>query len=202
MKNLGIVLWLLGAPLICFAQDSIIDRKSSIVVGGDLLYNSKHQTREEPKSKMINLSSTVKVGYFVSGNDLLLIRPRITGEFTSYKASGTTRSEVTLGGELVYRRFFGRSMFGGVFLGGDCERVNSSRFIPSNPQYDKEIYAGFELGYVYFLIPQVGLETAVYYSARKRYYIRTDYTQPSCYSKVGVTIGFIYLFNRHNHYEK
>lgn len=195
MKKLGIVFWLLGAPLICLAQDSIINKKASIVVGGDLLFNSKHQTREDPKSNWKYLSCTVKAGYFVSGNDLLLIRPRIIGEFTSYEAFGNTRSEVSFGGEFVYRRFFGNSLFGGILIGGEYEREYASNFVSGKPQYDKEVYAGVELGYIFFLNPCVGLETALYYSARKRNYIRTDFAQPDYYSKVGINLGFIYLIN-------
>jgi len=199
MKSLGIVFWLLWMSLICYAQDSITDRKSSVVLGGDLLYNSNHQTRDEPNYKKINLSGNVKFGYFFSSNDLVLIRPRITGEFTSSKTSGYNRSEIAFGGELVYRRFFGTSLFGGVFIGGEYDREYSSAFLSGKPQYDKEVYAGLELGYVTFLNPRVGLESAVYYSARKRDYVRTEYTQPDYYSKVGITLGFIYLFKQQYH---
>ena len=136
-KVLGILIWFSLIPSICFAQDDIADWKSSIVVGGDLLWNSKHKQKENSKYKQINISSTVKFGYFFSDNDLLLLRPRITGEFTSYKPSGPTKNEIVLGGELVYRRFFGSSLFGGVFIGGDWERKKSSRSISPRPKYDK-----------------------------------------------------------------
>lgn len=199
MKNLGIVLWLLWTPFICFAQDSITDRKSSVVLGGDLLYNSKYQTRDEPNYKKISLSSNIKVGYFLSDNDLLLIRPRITGKYISSKASEYSKSDFAFGGELVYRRFFGISLFGGILIGGEYERVNSSAFLPGAHQSDKEVYAGLELGYIAFLNPRVGIETAIYYSARKRKYFRTEYTKSNYYSKVGITVGFIYLFKRQHH---
>jgi hypothetical protein len=199
MRALGILIWFSLIPSICFAQDEIADKKSSLVIGGDLLWNSNRKPKENSTYKKINISSTVKFGYFISNNDLLLLRPRITGEFSSLKPSGTSTKSVTIGGELVYRRFFGSSVFGGIFLGGDWERKKASNSISPRPQYDKEVYAGLELGYVYFLNPRVGIESAFYYSARRKYVIRYEYSRQYNYSRAGIHIGLLYLFKLKKH---
>ena len=191
---LGIFIWYSLIPSFCFAQDNITDKKSNIVVGGDLLWNGKHKQNENSKYKQINISSAIKFGYFFSDNDLLLMRPRISMEFTSYKPDGPTSNEVLFGGELVYRRFFGKSIFGGVFLGGSWRRMYASNLVYDKPSFDKEVYSGLEVGYVYFLNPRVGIESAVYYSVRRRYVIRDVYSRQYNYSKGGINIGIMYLF--------
>lgn len=194
MRALGILIWFSLIPSFCIAQDDIADKKSSIVVGGDLLWNSKHRLKEDSKYKQINISSSVKFGYFFSDNDLLLLRPRISMEFASFKPDGPNSNEIIFGGELVYRRFFGNSIFGGGVVGGDWEREFASNYVSGEPQYDKEVYAGLELGYVYFLNPRVGIESAVYYTARRKIVIRDVFSGQQNYSKAGIHIGLIYLF--------
>lgn len=194
MRTSGILIWFLLIPFFCVAQEDIADKKSSIVVGGDLFWNSKYKLKEDLGFRRINISLNGKLGYFLSGNDLLLVRPRLTGEFTSYK-SGVSKEEIAFGGELVYRRFFGNSLFGGVFFGGDWEREYASNYISQRPQYDKELYAGLEFGYVYFLNPHVGIESAISITARRKYVIRDVYSRQHYYSRTGISIGLIYLFN-------
>lgn len=202
MRTLGIILWFSFVPSICIAQDSIADRKSFIVIGGELLWNSSRDLKENSGYKNVNISSKVKFGYFLSTKDLILIRPRITVDLITDKSAEYTNNEVAIGGEFVYRRFFGSSLFGGIFLGGDCERKKSSRSISPRPQYDKELYYGIELGYIIFLNPHVGIESTLYYSAGKITAVRYEYTNNLYYSKGGITIGFIYIFNRQTHEKK
>ena len=85
MRALGILIWLFLIPSFCIAQEDIADKKSSLVIGGDLHWNSKYKLNEGRGFRRINISLNGKLGYFISENDLLLLRPRITGEFTSYK---------------------------------------------------------------------------------------------------------------------
>jgi len=198
IRALGILVCFFLIPSFCIAQEDIADKKSSIVIGGDLHWNSKYKLNEGRGFRRINISLNGKLGYYISENDLLLLRPRITGEFTSYK-SGVTKEEIAFGGELVYRRFFGNSLFGGVFLGGDWERGYASNYVSQRPQYDKEVYAGLELGYIYFLNPRVGIESAVYYSARRTYVIRDVYSRQHNYSRTGINIGLLYLFKPKMH---
>jgi hypothetical protein len=197
-RALGILIWFLLIPSFCIAQEDIADKKSSLVIGGDLLWNSKYKLNEGRGFKRINISLNGKLGYFISDNDLLLLRPRITGEFTSYK-SGVTKEEIAFGGEVVYRRFFGSSLFGGVFLGGDWERQYATNYVSGEPQFDKEVYGGLELGYVYFLNPRVGIESALYYSYRRKTVIRDVYTRQHNYSRAGIHIGLLYLFKLKKH---
>ncbi len=202
MRTFGILLWFSLLPTICIAQDSITDRKASIVIGGDLIWNGTSKLIDDSGYKNVNISSKLKLGCFLTDKDLILIRPRITVDLTNDKTSDYTKNAIAYGGELVYRRFFGSSLFGGLFLGGECERKKSSRSISTRPQYDKELYYGIELGYLYFLNPHVGIESTLYYSAGKINIVRYDYSSQYHYSKGGVTIGFIYLFNRQTNEKK
>jgi len=200
MKSaLGIFIWLSLIPTFCLAQDNIADKKSNIVIGGDLLWNGKHKQNENSKYKQINISSAIKFGYFFSDNDLLLLRPRISMEFTSYKPDGPTSNEVLFGGELVYRRFLGSSFFGGVFVGGDWRRMYSTNYVYGEPAYDKEVYSGLELGYIYFLNSRIGIESAIYYTVRRKYVIRDVYSSQYYYSRGGINIGFLYLLKTKKH---
>ena len=200
MKSaLGIFIWFSLIPSFCFAQDNIADKKSNIVIGGDLLWNGKHKQKENSKYNKINISSAIKFGYFFSDNDLLLIRPRISLGFTSYKPDGPTSNEVLFGGDLVYRRFFGSSFFGGVFIGGDWRRMYASNLVYDKPSYDKEVYSGLEVGYIYFLNSRIGIESAIYYTVRRKYVIRDVYSSQYYYSRGGINIGFLYLFNTKKH---
>ncbi|KAF5433667.1 hypothetical protein C5S36_06025, partial [Candidatus Methanophagaceae archaeon] len=110
-----------------------------------------------------------------------------------------TSNEIIFGGELVYRRFFGNSLFGGGFVGGDWEREFASNYVSGEPQYDKEVYAGLELGYIYFLNPRVGIESAVYYSIRRKNVLRDVNSSQYYYSRAGINIGFLYLFKMKKH---
>ena len=199
MRAIGMLIWFLLIASICSAQEDIADKRSSFAVGGDLLWNSKYKRKEDSKYKQINLSSAIKIGYFFTNNDLLLLRPRITWEYSTYKSSGPTENEIILGGELVYRRFFGSSLFGGVFLGGDWERQFATNYVSGEPQFDKEVYGGLELGYVYFLNPRIGIESALYYSYRRKTVIRDVYSRQHNYTRTGINIGLLYLFKLKKH---
>lgn len=196
MQRLLIILVFTVPLSICFAQEDNSKRKSSIVFGGDFLWNSKHRIQEVRGNKKNELTLGGKLGYFFSDNDLLLIRPRIDVEFTT-NTSGVKGNEINICGELVYRRFFGNSFFAGVFAGGGWERAFATNYSYGEPSFDKEIYAGFELGYVLFLSPQVGIESTLHYSIRKIEFIRDEGDISGYpYSRAGISIGFIYLFKQ------
>ena|GEM_PF-4707402 len=179
-------------PSVCIAQEDNLDRKSSFVFGGDFLWNSRHDRKEDRGFKRNDLTLNGKIGYFFSDYDLLLFRPRINGEFTNYK-SGVKENEIDLCGELVYNRFFGSSLFAGLFVGGDWVRAFATNYTYGEPSFDKEILAGLEFGYVFFLNPHVGIESTLQYSIRSVNYIRDVGTSGYTYSRVGISFGFIYL---------
>ena len=198
-RVLGILIWFSLIPSISIAQENDIGKKSSFAIGGDLFWNSRYKLKENSTIKNINVSSAFKLGYFLSNNDFLLLRPRITWEHTTIKPSGPTDNEITLGGDLIYRRFFGKSLFGGIFLGGEWERMYATNYVSGKPAFDKESYAGLELGYVYFLNPRVGIESVLYYSIRRANVIRSDYTSQYNYTRAGINIGILYLFKLKKH---
>lgn len=63
-RILGIILWVTLVPSVCIAQEDNLDRKSSFVFGGDFLWNSRHDRKEDRGFKRNDLTLNGKIGYF------------------------------------------------------------------------------------------------------------------------------------------
>lgn len=193
MKNFAVIFFVFFFPILTNAQDVLPIKQTSFVIGGEVEYKCKYLLNNGHKYKVAILNTKVKFGYFLSENDLFLIRPWIAVNRSRKISSDDHEGTFSIGTEIVYRRYLWKSVFGGAFLGGDYKRKLYSYSSTVTIDYDREIYTGAEIGYTLFLNSQVGIEPLIYLSYGRHAFEREIDSYINQIS-IGLNIGFLYLF--------
>ncbi|MEZ5070005.1 MAG: hypothetical protein R2751_03295 [Bacteroidales bacterium] len=191
MNKFAIILCLC-LPIWSNAQDNSNPKKGSFLIGGKLNWNTTYQLKEFPQNKKTDIYLLGQWGFFISENDVLLIKPQIEIEKYTFLSSSNFESTTSIGCDLKYKRYFSNYFFGGVYLGGKNIR-NVYRY-SSNPtiDYDKQIYSGIEIGHFLILSQQVGIETSLFLSAGRIDIVR-DFANQYYYTHIGINIGLLYI---------
>lgn len=191
-KILNLILILSSISIFGSAQNISVAKHASLVVGGDMWGSMKYQLRDSPDYQKINFEGDIKLGYFISNNDLFLIKSWCSFERLSWINSIDLESDLYIGGVISYRRYLGNSLFGGLYFGGEYTRMFGKHSTTPTIGYDKEITAGMELGYSYFFNHNIGIESSIYYSAVRISVIREEKKFLDA-TRTGIKVGFLYL---------
>jgi len=192
-RALSIFVIVLITTLHVDAQSITEIRRGSFALGGDVGLQLKSIEYESSNHSEISSSGNLKFGCFISPYDLIMIRPGYSYERSSRIGSNWFDSRISFGMVITYRRYFGTSLFSGLYVGGDYVRNWYEHSSSPTVDYDKAIKAGAEIGYTYFLKPNVGIEASMFFEM-SQIGIERGTIEYYTFIQGGVNIGFLYLF--------
>lgn len=184
---------LINVHLICHAQQDNKFRQSAFLIGGEMWGQMQNRKYDIHHESIFHFNCDMNLGYFLTNNDLILIRPGIIIDRLNSLSYNYRENVSAFNAELSYRRYLFQSFFTGIFMG--FERKASNIFVVSETiDKDKVIKLGFEIGYTHLIKKNVAIEFNIFYAYNN---IRFERESIEIYNywKVGTKIGINYLFN-------
>lgn len=179
-----------------YAQDDLLTRKSNFLVGASFWGGFNQKKSESHEKATFHFECDFKFGYFFTNSDLLSIK--LENYFDTERAISYSYDEKIFNTLLTvnYRRYLDKSIFIGAFLGTDLTYFNYSAYSVTI-DWDKAINTGLEMGYTHFITPDVGIDIAGFYALNRIRYER-DGIETYNYSRFGIRLGIVFLFNQRN----
>jgi hypothetical protein len=177
-----------------YSQNDSMSRKSNLLVGASFWGGLNQSKSESHEQATFHFECDLKIGYFLSESNLLNFK--LETYIDTERAISYSYGEKILNTIITvnYRRYLDRSIFIGAFLGTDLTYFNYSAY-SVNIDWDKAINAGLEMGYTHFITTNVGVDFAGFYALNRISYER-DGVENYNYSRFGIRMGIVFLFNR------